>query len=189
MAAQAMFPCLRMKPLMAEKASLIGLKSGEYGGKNKYFILLRARLGSRRQCQQVTHRSVIMSRTSGHLWIWQLSIMMMEFGSGQGFIWSNRPSMNCANLTLLNEPSTMSMVRMPSRLRAGRIEYLVEMSGIAVEYPMKTYLLPRMKKAFHVAFWPQIAHAQLWYVVCLSAALSSTNTSCSGVYWVPISNT
>ena len=51
-------------------------------------------------------------------------MMMTEFGPGNGFIRSRRPSTNLANLAVVNDPSIISTVRIPSRDNAGKMEYL-----------------------------------------------------------------
>lgn len=56
----------------------------------------------------------------------QLPITMTELGPGKGFMWSSKPSMNCAKRRLLKDPSMMSTARMPSNDKAGRIEYLAK---------------------------------------------------------------
>jgi hypothetical protein len=53
-----------------------------------------------------------------------LSMTMTEFGAGNGLILSRRMSMKEVNVSVVNEQSTTSRCRMPSRDRAGSMEYL-----------------------------------------------------------------
>jgi hypothetical protein len=45
----------------------------------------------------------------------QLSITIAELGLANGFILSKRPSMNSANVSVVNEPSTIFTWRIPSK--------------------------------------------------------------------------
>ena len=71
------------------------------------------------------YRSRIISWMSSDLWIWQLSITITEFGPGNGFMCSKSPSMKCAKVSFVNEPSTISRARIPSSESAGKMEYLI----------------------------------------------------------------
>ncbi len=54
----------------------------------------------------------------------QLSITMTEFGAGNGCIFPRRSLMNIVKSSVLKEPSMIMHSIMPSRVIAGRIEYL-----------------------------------------------------------------
>jgi hypothetical protein len=62
--------------------------------------------------------------------MWKLSITMMEFTSGKGFICSSSSSMNSAKRDVLNDPSMIFMVNIPSRELAGSMEYLESLVSV-----------------------------------------------------------
>ena len=78
--------------------------------------LLCIKISSCSRCYgtNTTYLLSINSRMSGCLWIAQLSMTITEFGSGNGFMCSRRRSMNCLNVAVQNDPSTMSQCKMPS---------------------------------------------------------------------------
>jgi hypothetical protein len=62
---------------------------------------------------------------------------MTEFGPGKGFMTSRRPRIKPVNLCESKEPSMMSTAIMPSRERAGKIEYLQESKHINTSGPYR----------------------------------------------------
>lgn len=96
----------------------------------------------------------------GCLWIWQLSITIMEFGAGNGHMLSRSPSIKDVNISVQNDPSTISQWRMPStRERAGRTEKLRDSQLQSQQLRKKTYRHPCTKNALRCAFVPLIDHA------------------------------
>jgi len=98
-----------------------------------------------------------MSRMLLHLWIQKLSITMTEFSCRKGFIWSRKPSMNPANVTVLNEPSRISTYKMLSNKSAGSIEYLVFQVVRYTHCTQKMHSVPLT--AFHGQRRPSVQHA------------------------------
>ena len=100
---------VRSHPLMVEKASLIGLKSGEYAG--RYDI-------------QALH-SLISLQIPATLWIDMLSTTRTEFWSSHSFMWGRSPSMKQQkSLPVITFSRTLRW-RIPLREMEGRMEYLV----------------------------------------------------------------
>jgi hypothetical protein len=70
------------------------------------------------------HLLSIISRSSHDLWMLALSMTMTEFGLGNGFMTSRSPSIKLLNSRAVYGWSSTARCRIPSRERAGRIEYL-----------------------------------------------------------------
>lgn len=71
-----------------------------------------------------THLDSMSSMISGDLWMEQLSMTMTDFGAGNGCIFRRRSLMKAMNNSALKEPSMIVHSIMPSRVIAGKIEYL-----------------------------------------------------------------
>ncbi len=140
-----------MSALIAENDGSIGLKSGEYGGRNSTRIpLFKFRFSAARMNSNAHLRSII-STMSGDLWMRQLSMTMTELGPGNGFMCSRSVSINSANRAALYEPSTIDANRKPSRERAGKdrepMGMLVSYFAIRLEEE-KTHRLPSYEERF-----------------------------------------
>jgi hypothetical protein len=101
--------CARSHALMVENASSMGLKSGEYAGRNS----------RRAPCAST------ISQMPATLWIDALSMTSTELGRGHAFMHRRRPSTNRRKSAPAMAFSTTSRWRIPSREMAGRMEYFV----------------------------------------------------------------
>jgi hypothetical protein len=84
---------------------------------------------NRRIIDYFTYRSSNNARTSSAKWNLTLSITSTEFFPGNGFISRLSPLRNSTNTSVLTAPSITATSKIPSRERAGRMEYLVQISG------------------------------------------------------------
>ena len=185
MANRTYVPLRRRWYFIAEKASSIGLKSSEYGGRNSHQIPLKIMLLLNQNKEYGAHRSWIACKISGCLCIEQLSITITEFRAGYGCMKSSNSLMKSRKVAELNEPSTIFMCMMPScKEMAGRTENLEERNrSVYIKKYLAIHLpCPWTKKALRWALVPQIDHTLPWYEVRRSTELSLTKTSCSDEY-------
>ena len=140
------------------------------------------------QSKSTDHASII-SKVSLEWCMLALSKRITLFGPGNGFMRSRRLLMKCRKVMALNEPWTILAWMTPSRLIAGRIEYLCKCFSMTSTHCAILYLVPRSYATSIVAHLPLYDHPNVRFMLRASTAASSTDTSWAVSYcWILSTN-